>query len=362
MDAIRNQIAAKLRQQPSSEEQYLAGLSPTDALGLRTQMGNQADVSPEQRAANLRSTIAAGLSITPIIGNAMSAQDAYEGAGDAYSLARGGDYKHAAIAAGLAGLSGVGAVTGLPFGKAAGAVARDARDTTRIFAGPLSETADRTKLYIAKKLADNNVPREKIWNETGWFQGADKKWRYEIDDSTSRLSGVTPTTDAFGYLTGESGTPIHSFSGIEHPDMHAAYDLPQSVKGYYGAGMDDSGVYNSYTFRTEVNAKDAEKARSILLHERQHAIQNQEGFSKGGNPDMFTPEEISAERQRPIMSSPPSHMTEEERLKYQLYQRIAGEVEARNVQSRMNMTPQERQKAPPWLTQDVPDELFTRTK
>lgn len=49
----------------------------------------------------------------------------------------------------------------------------------------------------------------------------------------------------------------------------------------------------------------------------------------------------------------------EEKLKpkdlYDLYRRHAGEVESRNVQSRMNMTPEERRASPPWLTQDVPD-------
>jgi hypothetical protein len=36
--------------------------------------------------------------------------------------------------------------------------------------------------------------------------------------------------------------------------------------------------------------------------------------------------------------------------------RLAGEVEARNVERRMHMTEEERRATPPWLTQDVPDE------
>ncbi len=39
----------------------------------------------------------------------------------------------------------------------------------------------------------------------------------------------------------------------------------------------------------------------------------------------------------------------------QMYRRAAGEVEARNVQSRMNMTPEERRAKAPWETQDTPD-------
>lgn len=46
---------------------------------------------------------------------------------------------------------------------------------------------------------------------------------------------------------------------------------------------------------------------------------------------------------------------------YAQYKRLAGEVEARNVQKRMNMTPEERRATPPWETLDVPEsELIYR--
>ena len=44
------------------------------------------------------------------------------------------------------------------------------------------------------------------------------------------------------------------------------------------------------------------------------------------------------------------------RTPFSQYQRTAGEVEARNVQSRMNMSPEERKAKPPWTTEDVPRE------
>jgi len=46
------------------------------------------------------------------------------------------------------------------------------------------------------------------------------------------------------------------------------------------------------------------------------------------------------------------------------YKRSSGEVEARNIQRRMNMTAEERRATPPWKTQDVPDEqqIVTRSK
>lgn len=45
----------------------------------------------------------------------------------------------------------------------------------------------------------------------------------------------------------------------------------------------------------------------------------------------------------------------------ELYQRLAGEAEARNVQTRMDYTPEQRAANPPWKTLDVPeDELIVR--
>ena len=43
------------------------------------------------------------------------------------------------------------------------------------------------------------------------------------------------------------------------------------------------------------------------------------------------------------------------------YKRLYGEAEARNVQSRLNMTPEERRVSPPWQTLDVPEQhLITK--
>ena len=35
------------------------------------------------------------------------------------------------------------------------------------------------------------------------------------------------------------------------------------------------------------------------------------------------------------------------------YRRLAGEVEARNVQNRLNLKPDDRRMLPPWMTEDV---------
>lgn len=103
------------------------GMSPIDRLKLRLSLANQ-PVSPEQKAANLSQTREDALSVLPVIGNAMSARDAYTGAGEAYDAFGRGDYQQGGISGLLAAMSGLGAVTGLPFGKAAASVAKQAPD------------------------------------------------------------------------------------------------------------------------------------------------------------------------------------------------------------------------------------------
>lgn len=56
------------------------------------------------------------------------------------------------------------------------------------YAGTNAANADLEALEVAKGMAEQNVSAETIRQATGWFQGADGKWRFEIDDSGMRYS------------------------------------------------------------------------------------------------------------------------------------------------------------------------------
>ena len=87
--------------------------------------------------------------------------------------------------------------------------------------------------------------------------------------------------------------------------------------------------------------------RSTTLHEMQHAIQNLEGHARGGNPSMYANE---------LMAQGRSEFDANEiaaRWGLAYYNRLAGEVEARAVQKRMDYTPEQRRSQPPWLDYDV---------
>lgn len=238
-----------------------------------------------------------------------------------------------------------------------------------IFAGPGARTADMSMLAKAKELAAAKAPREQIWGDTGWFQGADQKWRFEIDDNASRYNRLP-------------GTSARAENTLEHPELYRAYEniglTPMDVK-FPSEGPFGGQYYSEPREGIKVQAPDTEAAREIALHELQHAIQQREGFAPGSNADAFTPDvlrqgaiqeydaKINALKQS---GAPPSQLEELTRKRGEvstktddfwrkvalsMYRATAGEVESRNVQTRMNMTPEQRRATPPWETQDVPD-------
>jgi hypothetical protein len=72
------------------------------------------------------------------------------------------------------------------------------------------------------------------------------------------------------------------------------------------------------------------KVRSSLLHELQHAIQEREGFARGGSAEEFL-------NGGPINPETGQQYTIDEAIK--MYKRMGGEVEARITQKRMDYSP-----------------------
>ncbi len=268
-----------------------------------------------------------------------------------------------------------------------------------MMAGPMAKTADKAALAKAESMLTAGAGRDEIWNKTGWFKGADDKWRFEISDHK---------TDTKGYI--QPGSEYEGTLGeiIKHPDAYKAYPDMQDMHSTYGQIKGANGAYGPVATLDGVEsiAIGSETPRSTGLHEMQHAIQYREGFARGGNPSDPTlrpyaqrmVEQAGGDYERSMglmrshqdqvatragvtptdpgytrvmkqsaeewRSANPelaaaqakafrvSQMPPSSRAAYPL---LAGEVEARNVQKRMDMTPDQRQATPPWLTQDVPD-------
>lgn len=277
------------------------------------------------------------------------------------------------------------------------------------FAGQSSQTADKHALSSAQSRLDEGESAEKVRQDTGWFKGNDGKWRYEISDADAKLrtkKGRYVDIDVKENSAGVWGE-IRLGDLLDHPSLFSAYPQLQNMsitlKSYGGNGgffRDDHIVLNgaisprpvalandgpfpiSKEDADRINAEESKLGNyritheastlSLLLHEIQHGIQDVEGFAAGGTERQMMPEnakDILAQRQSILdkISSAPEG-TNVDSLFDQLdaienpsvtaskrYQRLAGEVEARNTQTRQSMTDAERRATPPSETADVAD-------
>lgn len=284
---------------------------------------------------------------------------------------------------------------------------------TAMFIGALAKTWDKASNAKAVEMEKAGADAREIWRETGNLRGADGKWRQEIDDSVSRFNvsmrnGEKVENDLTHGMVGVDFGP--TVGGIlEHPPLQNAYGtgLTSGTRVGNKNTMFGDGVQGSIDANgvVTINAPaKADQARSTTLHELQHAIQEREGFAKGGNSMMaFQPQNKEAfallaqkrrEMQTPLSLqeytkqawgmdaptdevrkayadyvkttrqaslSPAADRAAQEWAGKEYYHRLAGEAEARATQARMNMTPAERRAKFPYDSYDVPvDQLIIR--
>lgn len=256
-----------------------------------------------------------------------------------------------------------------------------------VYGGRLAKTADHAALARAEQMHAAGHADEAIRAETGWFRGPEGKWRFEIPDNRS-------TVDLAGKAALGSDAPDmdpRALSGLlQHPDLFAAYpDLAGAMTTTRLRAGRPEGSWNGGTGIDRIDASGAhpDDVRSALLHESQHAIQEREGFARGGNEGAVNGMQTSAEERLKSLrdtamdrywevksrgdnfeTDPVALMLKDEidavqaELAhiggggFQGYQRLAGEVEARDVQARMNMPNSQRAATAPYSSQGIPPE------
>jgi hypothetical protein len=269
-------------------------------------------------------------------------------------------------------------------------------NTTRMFAGPNARNADLDAMQRAEAALSGGIDRADVLRDTGWFRGADGKMRFEIDDSGAVLRG--PLSNLFN--NGEVGTNVRADvnAGLLHQELlggnrrgdvfEPAYDnLGYGFLNSIRRGGDQvDGSYRASTGDIEIGAPNPQEGKSVLFHELQHAIQQNEGFARGSSPANEMSELAAARnvRKRELVSQMDSIASEEGLSGYRpthprlaplqdeydgllsgnaadsvaardAYNRSSGEVEARNTSLRSAMSTERRLETPPWETQDVPD-------
>ena len=185
-------------------------------------------------------------------------------------------------------------------------------------------------LKVAKKMERGKKNAKAIKMATGWERGADDKWRYEVPDikrydslgnlafkrnhpdyaryaelnakNAGRLFGIVGNdfTDAeekefeslkkkWGGLRIEKHDNVSTLDAyIDAPEVFKAYPKLGSIelKFINDPNVHYSGVYKDRDKEIVVNkahVRTPSDIKKTLVHEMQHAIQNIEGFAKGGN-------------------------------------------------------------------------------
>ena len=243
-------------------------------------------------------------------------------------------------------------------------------------------TARMDNLSVARKMEEEKKDAKAIKMATGWERGADGKWRYEIPDAK-----IKDTMDVGGGQIVKRYEDDMLWNGgklydvIDAPELFKAYPQLKNVRIETDAIMNDmpsNGEYNSKTNTITIHADELKYMNGILNHEIQHAIQDIEGFAKGGSHRLVRGEvknrfdevtkqikQLRAEGKEDeakaiIEKNRGLYNAYTKNDDYNSYKSLAGEVEARNVQERMNMTSEERRKTLAESTEDVArkDQIF----
>lgn len=227
------------------------------------------------------------------------------------------------------------------------------------FAGEQAATADQRSLATAKKRLAAGKSAESVRKATGWHQGTDGKWRFEISDADASLradtTGIHTAGQMFGWaMKTKDSLPLSDV--LWHPALFAAYPSLAQVQVKFAplSGRID-GSFDPDTSTITVNANaDPRAALSILLHELQHGIQEVEGFAVGGTPQ----DKVLMPHVRKFYADNIDQFEGESHelvamAKERAYRNLAGEVEARNTQARRGMTDEQRRATPPSQTADV---------
>lgn len=146
------------------------------------------------------------------------------------------------------------------------------------YAGANANGANLESLREAQEMQQAGADMESIRKATGWHEGMDGKWRFEINDS-----GMQLRTDA-------ANIPNYTTLGelVDAPELFEAYpDMVDLSVTFHTLEDGQNGGYSRKFDSIELSRDLKNRPEALLnslIHEVQHAIQNREGFASGANP------------------------------------------------------------------------------
>lgn len=278
----------------------------------------------------------------------------------------------------------------------------------------------KSSLEKAKSLEKQGISNEEIRQETGWFLNPhDKKWRFEISDEDFEIVHDFDKLKSYVVKNEKKGLILKMSYFIKHDKLFEAYpefkDLlfcliideeknisaattttkrekniafiyynlyneKQRIREYLsirlqsnGGSFDsEGGVHESSPIRTknegagfgigesegEISTRINSFRKNILIHELQHLIQIREGFG-GGSSDESERKRLLIEKQLNWgeLNDVQKVVLDLEAKKY--YLNSSGEIEARDVDNRMNLNDEERKNIQPLSSVEVDSNYIT---
>jgi hypothetical protein len=199
-----------------------------------------------------------------------------------------------------------------------------------ILGGGLATTFPRHMLPKAFDMEAAGRSADEIWQATGLGRSADGRWLFDISDKGFRVDPSAGKLVTWPYRV----APL--YQQIIHPGARKAYPDLASLKSYLHIDPTVRLSGNAGPERVLIRAPDLRSAESLAMHELQHEITRLEGGPLGYPLRYF---------KRPGVSAVEA---------FELYQRQAAEVEARNAQRRMHMSDQQRRLQSPQSTERPP--------
>jgi hypothetical protein len=215
-----------------------------------------------------------------------------------------------------------------------------------IFGGKLTrDPAGFAKLGEGKDMLTAGVNPRDTYLETGAWNGPEGMMRYEIPDVDSVLN--KPALKAINEATPMTA-PLKDV--LDHPELYKAYpelaEIPVTFNPsgtHTGSFTPPTGAFTPPNSSIMVSGNDPVQVHSVLLHEIQHAVQNKEGFTPGWSPEgaTYLRNDLVRKADQTGMSSGKIKDFLVNFNPYDAYRRAAGEVEARAVQARAGLTPEQ---------------------
>ena len=263
------------------------------------------------------------------------------------------------------------------------------------YAGEKASGADKSALAKAVEMEQQGVDGDTIRQKTGWFLGMDDKWRFEISDNKVKLKDFMDESDVQKVKSKEN-VSVFLIDLIDHPKLFESYpdlemvlvsitpSLKPNRNAYFNQTLNRIGIDAPFNMKYKL-----QPSLSTLMHEVQHAIQRKEGFAIGGAPSLFNvdvemvnqqdylnelDDEIKAAHQQRLAVGDKSvefdalnekwkslmaekykvqKMSPDEYIHYYKYERLAGEIEARDSADRLKLTDKKRKELPPYSLQGI---------